>query len=72
MKKKPKGLQEFNTNEEFRKTMREIIKESKTYHSGSSISNTELINSINNFNFGMRFQEFIDSWCKEFDEGVDY
>jgi len=60
----PKGLGHFHANQQFRNVVKDILSESKSFITGSSLDTTnhedyQLLND-----FGMDFQNFIDEWIE--------
>ncbi len=61
---KPKGINHFNTNENFRNIMKEIIDESQSFYTGSKMDYQEMNSLLYQNDFGMDFQNFIDDWTE--------
>ena len=61
---KPKGINHFNTNENFRNIMKEIIDESQSIYTGSKMDYQEMNSLLYQNDFGMDFQNFIDDWTE--------
>ena len=61
---KPKGINHFNTNENFRNIMKEIIYESQSFYTGSKMDYQQMHSLSYQNDFGMDFQNFIDDWTE--------